>query len=180
MTSDLSRRLASEAESPAYDLAFATMAMVKRGAIPSTAISLAGTLYSSSSGWLMLSVPNAIGRGLFDALDELGVELPTKDGGYNAHISVMTDVELASIGGPGKVSERGHRFRYTTGPLQVVEPAGWKEMSKVWFVQIKSPELEKLRKSYGLPALPRGDQHFHVSVAVKRKKVLQNSDIAKV
>jgi hypothetical protein len=45
---------------------------------PELSYSLRGRLYASSSGWLLLSVPNALARGAFDALNEPGVELPPR------------------------------------------------------------------------------------------------------
>jgi hypothetical protein len=68
---------------------------------------MSGRLYLAKSGWLLLSVPNAFVRGVFDALTAPGAELPTTglmnvpnvDGDVlNAHISVMTPDEVESIG----------------------------------------------------------------------------------
>lgn len=148
---------------------------------PVLSYSMAGRLYLSKSGWILLSVPNALVRGIFDTIHEGGVELPPgPDGVFNAHISVIPAKELESIGGPDMISERGHMFHYTLGPLKEVQPATWDEISRVWLVEVRSPELEKLRKSYGLTALPNDNQHkFHITVAVRRKKVLQENDISK-
>lgn len=144
---------------------------------------MSGRLYASGSGWVLLSVPNAFVRGAFDAMAEPGVELPpSSDGRLNAHISVMRKEEVESLGGPDVITERGHVFRYTLGPIRSVKPIGWTEMERVWFVRVQSPELEKLRKSYGLPPLPTKDGrdlHFHITLAVRRKKVLQNNDVRK-
>lgn len=145
---------------------------------------LSGRLYLSSSGWLLLSVPNAFVRGLFDTLDEEGLEIPPGKNGnpYNAHISVMRKEEVEAIGGGDKITERGKTFHYQLGPLKTVAPKGWDEMSKVWFVEVQSQELRNLRKSYGLPGLPqKGDteMQFHITVAVRRKKVLQENEVAK-
>lgn len=145
---------------------------------PTTSFGLAGRLYASKSGWILLSVPNALVRGAFDALHEPGVELPTKgDGTLNAHISVFRPEELEGIGGADKIVERGHLFRYTLGPLKEVRPHGWTEMSRVWMVEAHSPELMKLRRSYGLSSLPNDNKFkFHITVAVRRRKVLNEND----
>jgi hypothetical protein len=141
---------------------------------------LTGRLVASKSGWVLLSVPNALGRGAFDALGEVGAELPGGPSGYNAHISVIRPEELAELGGVDKISERGHSFHYTLGALREVRPAGWDEMSRVWFIEVRSPELEKLRKSYGLSALPdEGSKPFHITVAVRKKKVTQPGGVVK-
>jgi hypothetical protein len=151
----------------------------KTAAKPKATYSMSGRLYLSASGWLLLSVPNSLVRGAFDALDEPGIELPVKDGKLNAHISVMNSSEVDQIGAD-KITERGHTFAYQTGKVKETSPGGWAEMSKVWMIEVKSPELQKLRKSYGLSALPHdGEYQFHITLAVRRKNVLRNSDVRK-
>lgn len=142
---------------------------------------LAGRLYLSSSGWLLLSVPNSFIRGCFQALSENGAELPRRsDGTLNAHISVMRPEEIEQIGGADKITERGKLFRYTLGPVRDVNPAGWEEMERCWFVEVNSPELSQLRRSYGLSSLPNNDKYkFHITFAVRRKGVLRNTDVVK-
>lgn len=148
---------------------------------PTTSYGLAGRLYVSKSGWGLLSVPNALVRGAFDALDEQGVELPTNDDGMlQAHISVFRPEDIEQIGGKDKLTERGHSFRYTLGRVKTVTPQGWDEMSKVWMIEAHSPALERLRKSYGLSALPKdGRFKFHITIGVRRKHILTNSDVSK-
>jgi len=151
---------------------------------PEPVYALAGKLYLSSSGWLLLSVPNGLVRGIYENLDEVGVELPPgKDGQpFNAHISVMRASEVEEIGGPDVISERGHMFHYNIGRLATVVPAGWDEMSKCWLLQVSSPELMQLRRSYGLASLPQRNGEslgFHITVAVKKKGVLRSNEISK-
>lgn len=153
----------------------------KYAEVPQLSYGLSGRLYLSRSGWLLLQVPNALGQGAFTALDELGVELPkNKDGVYNAHISVIRPEELETIGGPEAVTERGKTFRYTLGQVRSTKPSGWSEMSRVWFIEVQSPELEQLRRSYGLPSLPnQGKFKFHITFAVRRVNTLRTNDVAK-
>lgn len=156
-------------------------AMIGKAAAESdveTVYDLAGRLYLSRSGWLLLSVPNSLATGAFDALDAQGIELPKGpgDGPFNAHISVMRADEVDRIGAKN-ITERGHSFRYTLGRVRSATPKGWDEISKVWFIEVKSPELERLRKSYGLEGLPV--HPFHITVAVRKKNVLVNSDVIK-
>lgn len=148
---------------------------------PELSYGLGGRLYLSRSGWLLLSVPNNLLRGAFAAIQEPGAELPWhSDGTLNAHITVMRPEELEQIGGPDKVSERGQIFRYTLGPLQSVEPHGWSGMSRVWMIKVQSPALKRLRVSYGLSPLPKDNQfEFHITVAVRRRGVLQAAGPAK-
>ena len=148
---------------------------------------LAGRLYLAKSGWLLLSVPNALVRGVFDALVEPGTELPTA-GVFNvpnveahivnAHISVMTAAEVSAIGAD-KINERGHMFGYTLGGLKEIDVKNVDGVSKVWAIQVSSPALSALRKSYGLSALPNDDHPFHITVAARRKGVLLDNGKAK-
>lgn len=155
----------------------------KRADTPALSYSMQGKLYASSSGWILLSVPNSLVRGVFDTLAEPGIELPPSGPSgdrLDAHISVIRKDELDSIGGPDKITERGHTYHYTLGPLRTVVPEGWSEMSKCWMLEVNSPELEKLRKGYGLAALPNNNKFkFHITCAVRRKHVLKPNEISK-
>lgn len=150
-----------------------------------TAYSLSGQLYASKSGWILLSVPNDLVRGVFAAMDEPGIELPTRDtddpeARLNAHCSVIRPEELERIGGIDKISERGKRFRYRLGGLYSVVPEGWNGVSRAWMLEVFSPSLQKLRLSYGLSALPNeGKYKFHITVAIRRAKVLGRNEMAK-
>lgn len=143
--------------------------------------SLHGKLTRSSSGWILLTLPVGIQRGLFQALHAPGAELPRRRGRVNCHVSVMRPEELADIGDP-TINEVGKSFPIQLGPLVETNPMGWDEMDRVWFVRIKSPELTKLRRSYGLSDLPmkgKKELPFHMTVAVRRKGVLRQNDIIK-
>jgi hypothetical protein len=147
---------------------------------------LVGRLYVAKSGWLLLSVPNALVRGVYDALSAPGAELP-KAGLLNvpnvdadivnAHISVMNADEVAKIG-PENINERGHMFGYSLGTLKEISPRNIDGISKVWAIQVSSPELSAIRRTYGLSPL-LNDHQFHITVAVRRKKVLQDNAVSK-
>lgn len=168
-----------------FDIGQAHVLLVKSAGDnqPVTTHALSGELYLSSSGWLLLNVPNALVRGAFAALNEPGAELPPSgaDGQLNAHISVMRPEELESIGLKGTdIKERGKHFQYTLGPVQEVVPSGWGEMSKCWFIRVSSPELKQLRRTYGLTPLPHNNEYdFHITIGVRRKGVLGTNEIRK-
>lgn len=172
---------------PAYVAGNAAAWMSKAGSANGTNHYLAGRLYVSKSGWLLLSVPNALVRGVFDAMTAPGAELPlagalnvpeVKPDLLNAHISVMTAEEVEQIG-KDKINERGHNFHYALGPVKEITPKNIDGISRVWAIQVASPELAALRKSYGLTPLPRGDHQFHITVAVRRTGVLRHNDVSK-
>lgn len=148
---------------------------------------LSGRLYFAKSGWLLLSVPNALVRGVYDALAVPGVELP-RAGALNvpnvdaellnAHISVMTADEVAAIG-ESNISERGHAFKYSLGQLCEINPKKIAGVSRLWIIKVTSPDLVALRKSYGLSPLPHGDHSFHITVALRKSGVLQSNAVSK-
>lgn len=148
--------------------------------------SLAGRLYVAKSGWLLLSVPNALVRGVYDALATPGAELPragllnvpnVPGDVLNAHISVMNADEVKKIGAEN-INERGHMFGYSLGHLKEITPRNIAGISKVWALQVSAPMLSAIRKSYGLDPLLNGHQ-FHITVAVRRKSVLNNNAVSK-
>lgn len=155
--------------------------LVKAAGDPEVAYNLYGTLRLSSTGWLVLGVPNAVVRGVFAAMHERGAELPPgPDGALDAHVSVMSPEDLESVGGGDVVNERGKQFAYTLGRLMAVDADASSPYSKVWYLRVHSPELQEFRRSYGLPSFPHGgDYDFHVTVAVRRRGVLGRNEVAK-
>lgn len=169
------------ADESCRQLGHAHVTLTKRAGDAVKTDALSGRLYFSSSGWLLLSVPNALGQGAFDALDEAGAELPAgSNGRYNAHITVMRPEEVAAAGGPDKITERGHSYRYSLGPVKEVVPDGQTELSKVWYIQVDSPELKELRRTYGLTPLPNDNKYdFHITFAQRKKNVLKSNPVSK-
>lgn len=154
--------------------------VLKAAASPVAVYSLAGRLYLSQSGWLMLHVPNKLVDAVFSALAEPGVQRPAQsDGSLRAHISVMTADEVEQIGA-GNITERGKVFRYQLGPVKTVVPETWPGVSKVWYVTVESPELKQLRKTYGLSPLVKEDHDFHITVAIRKTHVLKHNDQTKL
>jgi len=148
---------------------------------------LSGRLYLAKSGWLLLSVPNALVRGVYDAMSAPGAELPAAGlmnvpnvpaDLLNAHISVMTADEVKKVGADN-INERGHMFGYSLGSMTEITPKNVDGISKIWAIQVSSPALSSLRKSYGLTPLINDDHAFHITVAVRRKHILGNNSVGK-
>ena len=153
--------------------------LLKAAAPTQPTYAMKGRLVLSKSGWLLLEVPNAVMRGIFTTIDEPGVELPSYEGRISAHISVMDPEDLSKIGGSNKITERGQLFSYTLGPIKTVVPK-IPGISRVWMVAVKSPDLTKLRRSYGLTSLPHDNEYqFHITVAQRKVNVLGNNTVAK-
>jgi ADP-ribose pyrophosphatase YjhB (NUDIX family) len=178
--------LSQSSDAPFYTIGNAHGWLSKSSKTAGAEYHLSGRLYLAKSGWLLLSVPNALVRGVFDAMSHAGAELPlagtlnvpnVDKELLNAHISVMTADDVEAIGA-NKINERGHSFKYALGHVKELTPNNIDGVSKLWAIQISSPELSALRKSYGLSALPK-DEPFHITVAVRRKNVLRENDVSK-
>lgn len=153
--------------------------MVKAGEAPQISYALAGRLYVNQAGYLLLSIPATFVRGIYSNLDEHGLELPpsAEESGSFWHVIVMTPEEIAGLGGPERIIERGKMYAYTLGRLYETEPSDWPGMEKLWFLRIHSPQLQELRRSYGLESLPsNGDRDFYFPVAVRRRGVLGRNE----
>jgi hypothetical protein len=141
---------------------------------------LSGILQVINSGYLVLSVPTSLVRGVFDAMVEPGISLPSAIDGLRACIIVMTPEELNSIGGANNVSERGKAFHYQLGDLVESAAKAWPGVSTCWHLRIKSPELTKLRRSYGLPDKLEDQSDFSIVVACRKVGVLAANAKSKV
>jgi hypothetical protein len=137
---------------PAYAAGQALGCLYQGNKQAATSYPLSGRLYLAKSGWLLLSAPNALVRGVYDAMVAPGAELPRAgvlnvpnvDGELlNAHVSVMTADEVASIGAD-KINERGHSFAYSLGQLKELDVRNIDGISKLWVLVVTSPALSAL------------------------------------
>jgi len=151
----------------------AGQAMTKLAGDAEPSYGMSGMLYCTQGergSWGKLTVPAALVRGAFKALDEDGITLPDTDGRFEPHITVFRPEEIDSIGGIDKITERGKHFHYRIGGLVSFVPRGWPGMQCCWALRVWSPELRALRKSYNLSELPGdGSMDFHMTVAVKKR-----------
>jgi len=153
--------------------------LLKAAKAPSKSYAMEGELYLSKTGWLMLRIPHSIVRGVFSTINEQGIELPHNPSGkLEAHIGVMRPEEIDQIGGAEKITERGKTFSYTLGPLRTIARPEDTSLSRVWHLEVNSPTLQALRRSYGLNG--EGKFDLHITVAVRRKNVLSQGQPSKV
>lgn len=145
------------------------------------AVQLSGVLQAAKSGHLLVGVPAALVRGVFDAMDEPGISLPSAVDGESlrAGIVVMSPDELEQVGGAAKITERGKHFSYRLGNIVEAPARGWAGVSKCWHLEIKSPELKQLRKTYGLPANMPGSSGMSIVVACRKSGVLGENATSK-
>ena len=142
-------------------------------------VPMVGKLNCSQKGgnYAILEVPKDFVESIYKAIWQEGMEKPPN---YSPHISVITEEELEQIGGKDKIKEDGDEFEFTLDTIESCDPDGWDEMKMVYFVKVKSPQLEALRVRYGLTPLIEDDHEFHVSVSVIPEKKKAASVIERV
>ena len=121
---------------------------------------LEGTLVQQPDGYAYVKVDDRYINDLFPKLHADGFEKPPyfrRENSPGAHISVFYEDERV------KASEVGKKYRFTLADILLV-----KTTKKVEYIvlQIKAPELEKLRQKYGLSPLLK-DNEFHITIARK-------------
>tara|TARA_Y100000310_G_scaffold333763_1_gene411982 strand:+ start:12647 stop:13117 length:471 start_codon:yes stop_codon:yes gene_type:complete len=135
-------------------------------------VSLKGVLRQADDGFCFLEISNNVIHGLFTLIDEDDIEKPpyfgkSKNG---AHISVISFDEAEKLGDT-KIEEIGQEFNFELGEFKSVNPEGWDDMKRVWFVEVDVPEIKELRRKYKLPSTYNGKGHkFHITIAVRKKK----------
>ena len=137
---------------------------------------LAGRLQAGPSGNLELTVPSSLIKGVFDALDEPGAEFVVRNNRTECAIKVMTKEEVDKLGGTSHITERGHSYHYTLGPIVELPATG--DYDKLWAISIKSDDLEDIRKSYGLETSPQ--LGFYIPVGCKKKRVTDDNEVSKL
>ncbi|HEY2810429.1 MAG TPA: hypothetical protein VGJ00_03460 [Rhabdochlamydiaceae bacterium] len=82
-----------------------------------------------------------------------------------AHITVIypNEVEKYHL---GKIKECGKRIYFTLQECQVVHPLKLAEVEELYLITVDVPELEKIRKKYGLPP---AEYPFHITIGFKYK-----------
>jgi hypothetical protein len=127
------------------------------------------TLKQGDGNYGILKVPEAFKQAVYDAIKVEGMQYDDLHEKHEAHISVFDDKEMEEMR-KKDVPEDGQDFPFYLKSVESVEPEGWPEMEKVWFVTVDAPELEALRKKYGFTPLMKGDHKFHITVAVKPRQ----------
>ena len=128
-----------------------------------------GKLRQTSDGYVYVNVPNDLVDGLYKLINDSDPRIQRPPYGqkkYNnigAHISAIKGDEVEE--NELEIKEIGEEIEYTTGELYTVNPEGWDDMQRVWFVNVESTELEKIRDRYGLSKKIDGHE-FHITVGV--------------
>lgn len=126
---------------------------------------LTGVLGQTKDGFVYVNVSNDVINGFYHCLDEdKAIQPPYREEKYNgigAHISVMDPEEIEGH----HFRERGNKIRYQVRGVFQANPDRGK-MSRIWALEVHSPELENIRRRYGLSPNLRGHS-FHITFAVE-------------
>ena len=129
-----------------------------------------GVLKKTPDNFYYLDIPESFASGLYSMMEEDADKPPYNLKSFNnvgAHISVIGTDEFKD-NNIEKIKEVGKEFNFTIGDVVSLNPEGWDEMKKVWFLQIKSKELEDLRESYGLSRKVDGHE-YHITFGIDKK-----------
>jgi len=131
-------------------------------------VALKGILCQTTDGFVYVNVPNDIINGFYYSLGLDEVEQPpyreSKFNGIGAHISVMNEKETEGH----EIPELGKTIKYWMKGVFEAEPEKGR-FKKIWAVEVHSPELEEIRKRYGLSPKLWGHE-FHITFGIQRKK----------
>jgi DNA-directed RNA polymerase beta subunit len=124
--------------------------------------------------WAYVTVHSGLCSAAFDSLRSEGIDCkPHYD---NPHISFIRKEEVEELKKKFGTKWRsavkeGQPIRFALERIVHLIPKGWDDVDRVWFLEVDSPDLRKIRISLGLTELPMKDgQHlrFHVTFAIRK------------
>jgi uncharacterized protein YlbG (UPF0298 family) len=127
-------------------------------------VKLVGKIKQSPNGFVYVKMPDKIIDTFFALIDEEDIKKPPSYGPVGAHISLISEEELKDK--DIEIKEVGDEINFELGDMFSTVPKNWDGIKRVWFIQVKSKELENIRKKYGLPKKINGNE-FHITIAIK-------------
>jgi hypothetical protein len=122
-----------------------------------------GTLRETEDGFVYVDLDDAYIHELIRYIEPYGfIEPPYfgKPGLVGAHISLFYSGEKPE----GGLEEIGQEISFTPTTTQTVKPPSWENIDEVFILEVDSPELEEMRKKYGLE---KREIPFHITIGVK-------------
>lgn len=128
-----------------------------------------GILKQKDNGYLYVEVSKDFIAEALPLIKAQGKIVPprhyTSKKGIGAHISVMYENEQI-LNEIWEIKELGHEFTFTVMELRTVKLNKDNKVKKLWLIAVSSPELEKLRESYGLPSKLK-NHDFHITIGTQ-------------
>lgn len=132
---------------------------------------LQGVIRQTKDAFLYLSVSSDFVYKLYPLVSSKGMSHPpyfNMRKSVGAHISIIKSAEANFIG-IDEFKEVGLRIPFSLRDVNTTNPESWHNMERVWYINVVSPQLEMIRKRYGLSELIDGHS-FHITFACRRKK----------
>lgn len=127
-----------------------------------------GKLSQDKEGFVYLELPDAFIADLVPLINDKECEhIPDRLEPSSAHIPVIMTQEWAQRKGWGEISELGKEFTFEVTRLCSLKPKRWSGLERVYFLSVKSPELERFRERCLLPSRILGHE-FHIAIAYKK------------
>lgn len=123
-----------------------------------------GVLQDNGKGYIYLKVDDSYIKDVFPLLRAEGYKEPAyfrRPDSPGAHISVFYEEETRGL--TKKITEIGQDFSFVPDRIETVRNG----RNRYIILKVTSPDLEALRKKYGLRPLLQGHD-FHVTLAVQR------------
>lgn len=125
-------------------------------------------ILKNSNGFVYVDLDDEYIHKLITFIQQDGFEEPPYFGDpglVGAHITVMYPEEATKYG-VKEIRECGEMVSFVPKKCQVVHPPRWKEIDEVYFIVVDAPQLDQIRKKYGLP---KREHDFHITIGVKPK-----------
>lgn len=137
-----------------------------------------GILRQNMQGLTYLDIDNQFIMALLPYITRQGLTPPPHFNALSspngAHIPVIPSRE-ARFRDISLVKETGQIFSFEIEGYYSVEPASWPGIQQIWFFRVHSPELERLRRKYFLPAIPGGHPFVIANAVQPNNKIHSNT-----
>lgn len=130
-------------------------------------------ILKSSQEFVYVDIDDAYIHHLISFLKEDGFEEPEYFGTpdlVGAHITVIYPHEIKEYG-MKHIAECGKRISFSPKECKMAHPPKLESIENVYFIVVDAPELDRIRKKYGLP---HREHDFHITIGIKRKKSISH------
>jgi hypothetical protein len=138
-----------------------------------------GILKQNSQGLVFLEIDERFVSMLSPYLSAMGLSEPPYINCFGthirAHIPVISPRE-STLQYLEPMNLKNEECSFEIEGLYSVAPTNWPEVEQVWFFKVKSPDLEKIRRSQFLSSVPNG-QSFHIAVAIQPRTSIEETPV---